>query len=304
MPDEDQVQKNEALEQVEREDQETAFADDAFANNVQEGPEGEGLRDLLQQVLSREAMSGRIMEPKDGSVRIHRQLKQDFTALTSGRYDNFTLIAGFVNGRPAAFIGTFEDTGDQMSINPLFTVLQPDDLVKFRPGDEGSKMEFPKGPGAITVDRLTEDNAKDYALTQDGDAMEIGDAQYKAETMVEEAEDGGSNEIDGGTDETDGGTDYADSVEAGVKTGLASATTDEDRSNYDDHGHLADVANSGSPPTLEARKGLIGEGSGDHGHLTEVETEPPVTKAGMDALRETRDNQSAVGENSKAATEE
>lgn len=65
----------------------------------------------------------------------HRDL---FTAMTSGRFNNFALFSCFVGGKPTVAIIAVNQDGEEYTITPLFVAITPDMVLTdhdgLRPG--------------------------------------------------------------------------------------------------------------------------------------------------------------------------
>lgn len=60
------------------------------------------------------------------STNITPEHQSAFTALTSGRYENFALFSCFVNGAPAGTIVAVNRAGDEYTVTPLFVSVTGD----------------------------------------------------------------------------------------------------------------------------------------------------------------------------------
>ena len=183
------------------------------------GPDDKMTLDQLMQTLMGGGPSshqGQIMEPKDGSIRLNEALKRDFMAMTSGQYSNFAMVAGLLNGKPAALIGTV--VGDD-GFNLLFASVQASDMVTFGGLDgEAQPMAFLEGDPAILTSQLTPENAEHYALLANGDEVDVGGETYGIMEVINPDDgvyghvgDPGSEGISGLS--RDGGSDEVQSVD-------------------------------------------------------------------------------------------
>lgn len=64
-------------------------------------------------------------KPKTNITKQHRE---QFNALTSGKFDNFCLFSCFLNGKPTASICAVTKDGEEFIITPMFVAVT-DDMV-------------------------------------------------------------------------------------------------------------------------------------------------------------------------------
>jgi hypothetical protein len=63
---------------------------------------------------------------KKPQTNITPEMQKQFSAMTSGEFDNFALFSCFVNGQPAAAIVAVNRSGEEFDITPLFVSITPE----------------------------------------------------------------------------------------------------------------------------------------------------------------------------------
>jgi hypothetical protein len=70
------------------------------------------------------------------STNITPEIKANFHALASGKYNNFALFSCFVNGEPAVAIVVYDQQGESHTFQPLFVSITPGMKIQDHDGRE------------------------------------------------------------------------------------------------------------------------------------------------------------------------